>query len=642
MFALSVIAIVYTSLVAFRQTDIKKLIAYSSVAHMGFVTLGIFSGNVWGVQGAIFQMLSHGVISGALFLCVGVVYDRMHTREIAFYGGLAKRMPWYAATFMVFTMGNVGLPGTSGFVGEILTMTGSYGVATWAVFIAATGAILSAVYALTLYKRVVFGELVNPELFYHLRPRLARGGDLRAADRRARSGWASTRPPFSTTPRRRPTRSWRPSRARSPGEDAMTDLSQFTLACLPELILAIGALALLLLGAFIGERSTSAVSALAGAVLVAAAFAAALCPLGTLFNGAFVMDRTAAFAKVAIYIASAVIIVLGQGWLDRRIKAPLRVPDPGAAGRRRHEHDGLVGRPDLALHLHRADVAGALCACAFPRDDARASEAGLKYFVLGALSSGLLLYGASLVYGFTGSMRFVDIAAAVHGGATGGVIFGLVFLICGLAFKVAAAPFHMWTPDVYEGAPTPVTAFVAAAPKLAAMVLFARALAHGFFGAFDQWRQVIIAISAISYVVGAFGGLMQRDVKRLLAYSSIANMGYALLGIASGTQAGLQAMLMFMVLYIIDVTAFFACLLALVARRQADHQDRRPLRPEAGKAGHGPGHDGAVPLRARHAAVLGLLGEVLCVQGGDRGGSVAVRRGRSDRLGGRRPSTTCA
>jgi NADH-quinone oxidoreductase subunit M len=165
IFALSVVAIVYTSLVAFRQTDIKKLIAYSSVAHMGFVTLGIFAGNVWGVQGAIFQMLSHGVISAALFLCVGVVYDRMHTREIAFYGGLAKRMPWYAATFMLFTMGNVGLPGTSGFVGEILTMTGAYGAATWAVLIAATGGILSAVYALTLYRRVVFGQLVNPELF---------------------------------------------------------------------------------------------------------------------------------------------------------------------------------------------------------------------------------------------------------------------------------------------------------------------------------------------------------------------------------------------------------------------------------------------------------------------------------------------
>jgi NADH-quinone oxidoreductase subunit M len=164
IFGLSVIAIVYTSLVAFRQEDVKKLIAYSSVAHMGFVTMGIFSGNAQGVEGAIFQMLSHGVISGALFLCVGVVYDRMHTREIAFYGGLVNRMPHYAAVFMLFTLGNVGLPGTSGFIGEILTMTGVYGVSTWTALIAATGVILSAVYALTLYRNVVFGEIANPQL----------------------------------------------------------------------------------------------------------------------------------------------------------------------------------------------------------------------------------------------------------------------------------------------------------------------------------------------------------------------------------------------------------------------------------------------------------------------------------------------
>jgi NADH-quinone oxidoreductase subunit M len=168
IFAMSVIAIIYTSLVAFRQTDIKKLIAYSSVAHMGFVTMGIFSGNVLGVQGAVFQMISHGIISGALFLCVGVVYDRMHTREIAFYGGLVNRMPWYAATFLLFTMGNVGLPGTSGFVGEILTMTGVYGATwgsgTWTALFAATGVILSAVYALTLYRRVIFGTIENPKL----------------------------------------------------------------------------------------------------------------------------------------------------------------------------------------------------------------------------------------------------------------------------------------------------------------------------------------------------------------------------------------------------------------------------------------------------------------------------------------------
>lgn len=164
MFALSVVAIVYASLVAFRQTDMKKLIAYSSVAHMGFVTLGIFSGNELGVQGAIFQMISHGVISGALFLCVGVVYDRMHTREIAAYGGLVHRMPVYAAFFLLFTLGNVGLPGTSGFVGEILTMTGAFQVNAWVAAGAALGMILSAVYALGLFRQVALGPLSNPKL----------------------------------------------------------------------------------------------------------------------------------------------------------------------------------------------------------------------------------------------------------------------------------------------------------------------------------------------------------------------------------------------------------------------------------------------------------------------------------------------
>ncbi len=164
IFVLSVIAIIYTSLVAFRQTDMKKLIAYSSVAHMGFVTIGIFSMNLIGVQGAMFQMISHGLVSGALFLIVGVIYDRMHTREIAAYGGLAQRMPVYATVFMLFTMANVGLPGTSGFVGEFLTMTGGYLVNSWIAFGAAFGVILSAVYALTLYKRVIYGDITNPKL----------------------------------------------------------------------------------------------------------------------------------------------------------------------------------------------------------------------------------------------------------------------------------------------------------------------------------------------------------------------------------------------------------------------------------------------------------------------------------------------
>jgi NADH-quinone oxidoreductase subunit M len=164
IFTLSIIAIIYTSLVAFRQTDMKKLIAYSSVAHMGFVTMGIFSMNVYGIQGAMFQMISHGLVSAALFLVVGVIYDRMHTREIAAYGGLVHKMPVYATVFLVFTMANVGLPGTSGFIGEFLTMVGGYQVSTWIGFGAAFGVILSAVYALTLYKRVMYGTITNTKL----------------------------------------------------------------------------------------------------------------------------------------------------------------------------------------------------------------------------------------------------------------------------------------------------------------------------------------------------------------------------------------------------------------------------------------------------------------------------------------------
>jgi NADH-quinone oxidoreductase subunit M len=164
VFTLSIVAIIYTSLVAFAQDDMKKLIAYSSVAHMGFVTMGIFTLNVQGVQGSIFQMLSHGIVSGALFLCVGVIYDRMHTREISAYGGLADRMPLYAFAFMVFTMANVGLPGTSGFVGEFLTLTGAFRTNTWVALFATSGIILSAAYALWLYRRVIFGKLEKPSL----------------------------------------------------------------------------------------------------------------------------------------------------------------------------------------------------------------------------------------------------------------------------------------------------------------------------------------------------------------------------------------------------------------------------------------------------------------------------------------------
>jgi NADH-quinone oxidoreductase subunit N len=330
----------------------------------------------------------------------------------------------------------------------------------------------------------------------------------------------------------------------------------------PELILAGSALLLLVVGAF-APRAAAPLGVAAMLALLAAAVAAVVSPHGIAFKGGLIADAASTFSQVAIYIASAVAIPLGQRWFARKGIVNFEFPVLillAALGM-----GMMVGSGDLiSLYVGVELQSLALYVlAAMHRDDAKASEAGLKYFVLGALSSGLLLYGASLIYGFAGSTRFADIAAVVQHGAGTGVLFGLIFLICGLAFKVSAAPFHMWTPDVYEGAPTPVVAFFAAAPKFAAMMLFARALYVSFPGAVDQWRQVLVIIALASIFVGAFAGLAQRNLKRLWAYSSIANVGYAVLGLAAGNAEGLQSMMVFMVLYMVDVTGFFACLTAL-------------------------------------------------------------------------------
>lgn len=334
--------------------------------------------------------------------------------------------------------------------------------------------------------------------------------------------------------------------------------------CIPELILAGSALLLLLWGAF-AKQPGPLFSLAAMVALAVAGVAAVLSPHGRAFSGSLVSDDAASFAKVAIYVSSAVAVLLGQNFLRRKqdqsfeftvliVIAAMGMGMMVSAGDLIALYVG-VELQSLALYV----------LAAYRRDDAKSSEAGLKYFVLGALSSGLLLYGASLVYGFTGSVKFHDIAivALQSGSPNVGLLFGLVFVICGLAFKVSAAPFHMWTPDVYEGAPTPVVGYFAAGPKLAAMVLFARVLANGFGGSLDQWRQVLVTIALLSIAVGAFGGLAQTNLKRLWAYSSIANIGYALLGLAAGGEGGIQSMLLFMVLYMIDATGFFACLQAL-------------------------------------------------------------------------------
>jgi len=358
----------------------------------------------------------------------------------------------------------------------------------------------------------------------------------------------------------------------------MTDLSSALHLSAPELTLAVGGLVLLMLGAFSGEKSTRLVSGLSVLLLLAATALAVVGPLGSAFNGAYVADPLAVYGKAVIFLSAAVAVVLGDSWMHRNNIANFEYPILivlASVGMGMMASSGDLISLYIGIEMHSLAL---YVLAAYRRDDLKASEAGLKYFVLGALSSGLLLYGASLIYGFAGSMRFEDIAAFATANPGPGLIFGLVFLICGLAFKVSAAPFHMWTPDVYEGAPTPVVALFSTAPKVAAMVLIIRVLVEGFGLAHAQWAQVLILISLISFAVGAFGGLMQKDIQRLLAYSSIINIGYALLGVAAGTQVGVQATLMFMTLYVVDQIGFFAILLSL-------SRNGRPTRKIADLAG---------------------------------------------------------
>jgi NADH-quinone oxidoreductase subunit N len=333
---------------------------------------------------------------------------------------------------------------------------------------------------------------------------------------------------------------------------------------LPEIILAVGAMVLLMVGAFGGERTNLAVSAASIGLLVVACLAVVLLPSGRLatFNGSFVVDDFARFAKILAFGGTAIAILMSFDFVKR-------------AGMRKFEYPilmllsavgmgMLISATDLiALYLGLELMSLSLYViAAIDRDSAKSTEAGLKYFVLGALSSGMLLYGASLIYGATGHISFAGIAqAAPQGGLA--LTFGLVFLLAGLCFKVSAVPFHMWTPDVYEGAPTPVTAFFAAAPKVAAMAVFVRATMTAFPTVTLQWQQIIVFVSIASMVLGSFAAIGQTNIKRLLAYSSIGHMGFALVGLAAGTQEGVQGVLIYVAIYVVMTLGTFACVLSM-------------------------------------------------------------------------------
>jgi NADH-quinone oxidoreductase subunit N len=283
-------------------------------------------------------------------------------------------------------------------------------------------------------------------------------------------------------------------------------------------------------------------------------------------GGSFMIDGFAKFMKVLALIGSGAALILADDYFRRegiaRFEFPILILLSTIGMLMMISANDLIA---LYLGLELQSLAAYVIA-SFHRDDLRSTEAGLKYFVLGALSSGMLLYGASLVYGFTGTVSFPAIANVLHGDAGIGVILGLVFISAGVAFKVSAAPFHMWTPDVYEGAPTPVTAFFASAPKIAAMALMVRVFLGAFPTAVGQWQQIIVFLAVASMLLGSFAAIGQRNIKRLMAYSSIGNVGYALIGLAAGTAEGVQGIIVYMAIYLAMTLGAFACILGMRRR----------------------------------------------------------------------------
>ncbi|WP_114391799.1 NADH-quinone oxidoreductase subunit NuoN [Oleisolibacter albus] len=339
------------------------------------------------------------------------------------------------------------------------------------------------------------------------------------------------------------------------------------LPALPEIVLACAGMALLMIGVFRGEGSLRLVSWLAVAALVVVGVLLVQGPAerAVTFSGLFVSDAFGIFAKLLIVTASALSIILSMNYLEReqlaRFEYPVLLVFATLGMLAMVSANNLISLY-IGLELQSLSL---YVVAAFRRDVAKSSEAGLKYFVLGALSSGLLLYGASLVYGFTGTTSFDRLAVMFAGGATPplGVIVGMVFVAAGLAFKISAVPFHMWTPDVYEGAPTSVTAFFAVAPKVAAMSLFIRVLTEPFGHLLPQWQQVIWFCSLASMIIGALAAIQQTNIKRLMAYSSIGHIGYALVGLAAGSQEGVRGVLIYLAIYLAMNVGTFAIILSM-------------------------------------------------------------------------------
>ena len=632
MCVLAIIGIIYGALVAFTQDDVKKLVAYSSVSHMGFCVLGVFAMTVWGISGSIYAMLSHGLTTGGLFLGIGVLYERRHTRRLAEYGGVWKQMPVFAGLFLIVTMGSAGLPSLSGFVGEFLTIFGTFNAGDllptpdWIPAprllgaLAATGVILGAIYLLFMFQKVFFGKLDKakngslPDLgarelsvfvplclaifalgmfpkpilesmeksVESMRNELV--GHVAEPDGEARyypEFKPATAPPTpATTPPATPPTGGAPDQAR---RWPMTSFDPTDLGWLvPYLILIVAGMLLVLAEAFFTGSGTTASgradhTALSG-LAVAGSLASALASIvlyrqldehtsHAMFGGMLIADRPGYVLSTMFAITTALTALIApahqreHGWTMGELYGVLLLAASGCV-MLAHANNLVT----VFLGIETMSI-GTYVMVALRRHSRRGNEAAMKYFLMGAFSTGFLLYGMALLYGATGTLQLDKIAAAIPATANPGLIItGGFLLVVAFGFKVSAVPFHMWAPDAYEGAPTPITGFMAAAIKAAAIAgairVFVSALGGGVvpFGSLG-WASPMVVIAGITITVGNITAVRQDNIKRMLAYSSIAHAGVLLVGLSAaglGSPTGVASLVYYIIAYSVATLGAFA------------------------------------------------------------------------------------
>ena len=584
---LAVIGIIYGALVAMVQPDFKKLVAYSSVSHLGFVMLGIFALTVQSVQGALMVMINHGISTGALFLLIGMIYERKHSRLIDSYGGIARVVPMFAAALTFVSLSSIGLPGTNGFVGEFLVLVGSFKTYPVLAIISATGVIFAAAYLLWAIQRILFNKLDKPENA-HI-PDLNRRELAILAPLVAAIIWLGVYPApvlrrmessvealvTRVEPRLHELRSSFRPRSLAVTTAASDDIrSRDTVAAERSAPSRSdhdgGAMLLLLWAAWRPESEAHQRNIGFLSIGVCLVTMAVITLYGARHYGAtggvVAVDSFRWAADMVVLIATIGCIALSieyngrEGIIAGETHVLILLATSGMMI--------LVAARDLMivfLGIEMMSIAVYVLA-GMNRRSPRAAEAALKYFLLGAFSTAFLLYGIALVYGATGATNLTAIGNSISQHkltSSPMLLIGVGLLLTGFGFKIAAVPFHMWAPDVYEGAPTPTTAYMAAAVKAAAFAAFLRVWLEAFPDLFVQWHLAVWWIAAATMVVGNLVALAQKNIKRMLAYSSIAHGGYILVALVIGNAFGGSAALFYLFAYTLATLGAFGVICAL-------------------------------------------------------------------------------